>query len=1101
MHNLELNTQLDAYYQQIKSVILDKQHPVSGLLPASTAITVHGNYQDAWVRDNVYSILAVWGLALAYRKVDSDDGRGYELQQRTVKLMRGLLRSMMAQSEKIEVFKKTRNPIDALHAKYDTITGDSVVGDAEWGHLQIDATSVFLLTLTQMIASGLDVIWSDEEVCFIQNLVYYIERAYRTPDFGIWERGAKSNSGSVELNASSLGMAKAALEALSGFNLYGAKGSLSSVIHVIPDNIAQSNITLSAMLPRESNTKEIDAALLSVIGFPAFAVPDKTLSDRVRTEIVTKLEGRYGLKRFLRDGHQTVLEDEGRLHYEDKELKQFENIESEWPLFYAYLYLDAIFTDNKPQIKHYRDRLNNVLVEQNGFQLLPELYFVPAESIDAERAKPQSQNRLPNENVPLVWAQSLFLLGTMLEDGLLRPGDLDPLGRRHGKPKMQPVVQLIFLAEDELLQQELAAHGVATETLSDIAPVKVYRPEDIAAVHGQVGRCDSLGLTGRIPRMLKSLTTSRVYMFNKQRAVCLTPSFMQHEYFLSYDIDFLVRRFKSELSYLHSNWTEVGRPTVTVLLTHNLLDGDRSSFFELMAQIATGEVDDIPVKHGAMAQLTPTSAVERVEQLNDLVLPSEPLRDLFSHSCALSLSGNHLALTSDQEREIDSLTDANELHARLEHSNNLYQQIALLAAMSKILSLDSTITYHGQHHTVRSLIEEIYLQAGRLRLWSVLRHASGLLGKLDGDLGLAVSALLVAQKFIQVGRAYSDESLISKPLQDDELLAKINQFCREDVRDQVLTQEVLLSLGMLVKSRPKLFSELLTVRVSYLIVLLTSQISREHNKTPDEAYEHIMNLAPSEIQDQIEAVLEEYQNLADLPIKLEELHAECVSGKLDWDQDSGFEELAEPTEGWYVWRQHQGVIDRRPAGFIPQVWSIFKHTTGLVIGNKMDKRNRVASDMVLSDMTQGEAAFALLIEQMLNNIQAPEYRQLTVETMSALGRFFEQNPSLQIDEALIVDVTIGHAVHLAYSEVHPERMDNYAEHKGQAWDSFYHRSPMETTLFIVSALRKLLTLRSASEGLASEELASDEIKNIEAADSELTSDKTASDASPAEAQE
>lgn len=162
----------------------------------------------------------------------------------------------------------------------------------------------------------------------------------------------------------------------------------------------------------------------------------------------------------------------------------------------------------------------------------------------------------------------------------------------------------------------------------------------------------------------------------------------------------------------------------------------------------------------------------------------------------------------------------------------------------------------------------------------------------------------------------------------------------------------------------------------------------------------------------------------------------------------------------------------------------------------MDKRNRVASDMVLSDMTQGEAAFALLIEQMLNNIQAPEYRQLTVETMSALGRFFEQNPSLQIDEALIVDVTIGHAVHLAYSEVHPERMDNYAEHKGQAWDSFYHRSPMETTLFIVSALRKLLTLRSASEGLAS-----DEIKNIEAADSELTSDKTASDASPTEAQE
>lgn len=33
------------------------------------------------MRDNVYSILSVWGLALAYRKIDADDGRTYELEQ------------------------------------------------------------------------------------------------------------------------------------------------------------------------------------------------------------------------------------------------------------------------------------------------------------------------------------------------------------------------------------------------------------------------------------------------------------------------------------------------------------------------------------------------------------------------------------------------------------------------------------------------------------------------------------------------------------------------------------------------------------------------------------------------------------------------------------------------------------------------------------------------------------------------------------------------------------------------------------------------------------------------------------------------------------
>ena len=39
---------------------------------------------DGWVRDNVYSIMAVWGLALAYRKnadLDEDRAKAYELEQ------------------------------------------------------------------------------------------------------------------------------------------------------------------------------------------------------------------------------------------------------------------------------------------------------------------------------------------------------------------------------------------------------------------------------------------------------------------------------------------------------------------------------------------------------------------------------------------------------------------------------------------------------------------------------------------------------------------------------------------------------------------------------------------------------------------------------------------------------------------------------------------------------------------------------------------------------------------------------------------------------------------------------------------------------------
>ena len=61
---------------------------------------------------------------------------------------------MMKQSQKLEDFKKHQGKSNCLHAKYDMFTGDTVVGDNDWGHLQIDATSLYMLMLAQMTASG-----------------------------------------------------------------------------------------------------------------------------------------------------------------------------------------------------------------------------------------------------------------------------------------------------------------------------------------------------------------------------------------------------------------------------------------------------------------------------------------------------------------------------------------------------------------------------------------------------------------------------------------------------------------------------------------------------------------------------------------------------------------------------------------------------------------------------------------------------------------------------------------------------------------------------------------------------------------------------------
>lgn len=62
--------------------------------------------------------------------------------------------------------------------------------------------------------------------------------------------------------------------------------------------------------------------------------------------------------------------------------------------------------------------------------LMPETYAVPAENIEAELAKPHSQDRITKGNLPHIWGQSLYILSNIIYEGLLLPGEIDPLGRR-----------------------------------------------------------------------------------------------------------------------------------------------------------------------------------------------------------------------------------------------------------------------------------------------------------------------------------------------------------------------------------------------------------------------------------------------------------------------------------------------------------------------------------------------------------------------------------------------------------------------------------------------------------------------------------------------
>ncbi|XP_059942294.1 phosphorylase b kinase regulatory subunit alpha, skeletal muscle isoform isoform X3 [Mesoplodon densirostris] len=585
---------LDGYARLVHQTILCHQNPVTGLLPASY------DQKDAWVRDNVYSILAVWGLGLAYRKNadrDEDKAKAYELEQ----------------VDKVESFKYSQSTKDSLHAKYNTKTCATVVGDDQWGHLQLDATSLYLLFLAQMTASGLHIIHSLDEVNFIQNLVFYIEAAYKTADFGIWERGDKTNQGISELNASSVGMAKAALEALDELDLFGVKGGPQSVIHVLADEVQHCQSILNSILPRASTSKEVDASLLSVISFPAFAVEDNQLVELTKQEIITKLQGRYGCCRFLRDGYKTPKEDPNRLYYEPAELKLFENIECEWPLFWTYFILDGVFSGNAEQVQEYREALEAVLIKgKNGVPLLPELYSVPPDKVDEEYQNPHTVDRVPMGKLPHMWGQSLYILGSLMAEGFLAPGEIDPVNRRFSTvPKPDVVVQVSILAETEEIKAILKDKGIDVETIAEVHPIRVQPACILSHIYSSLGCNSRMKLSGRPYRHMGVLGTSKLYDIRKT-IFTFTPQFIdQQQFYLALDNNIIVEMLRTDLSYLCSRWRMTGQPTITFPISHSMLDEDgtslNSSILAALRKMQDGYFGGARIQTGKLSEFLTTS--------------------------------------------------------------------------------------------------------------------------------------------------------------------------------------------------------------------------------------------------------------------------------------------------------------------------------------------------------------------------------------------------------------------------------------------------------------------------------------------------------------
>uniref|UniRef100_A0A3B4T9A5 Phosphorylase b kinase regulatory subunit n=1 Tax=Seriola dumerili TaxID=41447 RepID=A0A3B4T9A5_SERDU len=979
---------LDGYARLVQETILCHQNPVTGLLPASA------QKKDAWVRDNVYSVLAVWALGMAYRKNadrDEDKAKAYELEQSVVKLMQGLLQCMMRQVEKVEKFKHTQSTKDCLHAKYDTPTCATVVLDDQWGHLQVDATSIYLLMLAQMTASG-------------------------TADYGMWERGDKTNQGIPELNGSSVGMAKAALEAIDELDLFGAHGGPKSVIHVLPDEVEHCQSILCSMLPRASTSKEIDAGLLSVISFPAFAVEDADLVAITKSEIIGKLQGRFGCCRFIRDGYRCPKEDPSRLHYDPAELKLFENIECEWPVFWTYLILDGIFAED--QVQEYREALEGILIRgKNGIKLVPELYSVPRDKVEEEYSNPHSVDRVAMGQLPHMWGQSLYILGCLLAEGFLAPGEIDPLNRRFSTNfKPDVVVQVCVLAESEEIQELLSDHGITVQTMTEVLPIRVMPARILSHVYVRLGNCKKLNLSGRPYRHIGVLGTSKFYEI-RNRFYIFTPQFLdQHHFYLALDNQMIVEMLRTELAYLSSCWRMTGRPTLTFPITRSML-GNKCIVGILCGCYCRVQMSDL-------SSFQTTSFHTRLsfldEENDDSLLEDEDEDEEDNDDYGEEY--NKFGRSDSQGN-----TDFAALVRQLKECPTLQDQADILYVLYVMKGADWPVELSGPGQggvSVRSLLEELYVQAGACKEWGLIRYISGILRKRVEVLAEACTDLISHHKQLTVGLPPEPrERVITVPLPPEELNTLIYEASGQDISIAVLTQEIMVYLAMYVRSQPALFGDMLRLRIGLIMQVMATELARSLHCSGEEASESLMSLSPFGMKNLLHHILsgKEFgversmrpiQSTATSPaISIHELghtgatktertgihklksEIKQVRGIIRKERNGGHSLSSNVTSPrstvnhftssrqgqWLRRRRLDGAINRVPMGFYQKVWKILQKCHGLSIDGY------VLPSSTTREMTAGEIKFAVQVESVLNHVPQPEYRQLLVETVLVLG--------------------------------------------------------------------------------------------------------------------
>jgi GH15 family glucan-1,4-alpha-glucosidase len=306
------------------------------------------DYDKSWLRDNFYETIAF--------EVIGD----WDTVEKTYD---AIIRLFLRHEAKIDwaIENKPSAAYQHIHARFNPETFEEFWD--EWGNKQNDAIGCILFRIGELeINHHRSILKTEHGIRIVQKLVKYLEAIeyWQAPDNGVWEEGE-------ELHASSVGACVAGLKSIKRL----------PQIEVSDSIILEGEKVLEALLPRESESKFVDLALLSLIW------PYNVVSDVMANQILENVE--YHLLR-----ERGVIRYKGDRFY-NKNPDGFSE-EAEWTFGLSWL---AIIYQKKGNIEKAEELLKQAIaIDTKDGQ--PELYF--------------SNSNEYNDHTPLGWSESLFIV-------------------------------------------------------------------------------------------------------------------------------------------------------------------------------------------------------------------------------------------------------------------------------------------------------------------------------------------------------------------------------------------------------------------------------------------------------------------------------------------------------------------------------------------------------------------------------------------------------------------------------------------------------------------------------------------------------------------